>query len=118
MEDALRFSARGSFWYCLMVSVFGRSKTNSNADSPRKLSYHFAVTQEVRPAAPVSALAVAVRAVILTSGVVGGSVGVGGCPCAKGQSWVYGKELQPHGLPSTSVASFYMSVREWVFGFR
>lgn len=48
----------GLFGYCFMLSVFGRNKTESKADSPRKLLYHFAVTQEVRPAAPVSALAV------------------------------------------------------------
>lgn len=29
--------------------------------------------------------------------------------------WVYGGELQPHSLPSKSVASFFdVSVREWV----
>lgn len=99
-----------------MLSVFGRNKTNSNADSPRKLLYHFAVTREVRLAAPVTALAVTVRAVILTGGVEGESVGVGGFPVPR--PWVYGGELQPHGLPSKSVASFfYLSVREWVFGF-
>lgn len=33
-------------------------------------------------AVPVSALAVMVCAIVLTSGVVGEGVGVGGCPCA------------------------------------
>lgn len=112
---SLRF--RGLFSYCLTLSVFGKNKTNSNADSPGKLLYHFAVTREVRPAAPVAALAVMVCAVILTSGIAGKSVGVSGCPVA--QPWVYGGELQPHGLPAKPVASsFYVSVREWVFGFK
>ncbi|XP_010283496.1 PREDICTED: ras-related protein Rab-39B, partial [Phaethon lepturus] len=59
---------------------FGRNKTNSHADSPRKLLYHFAVTREVGLSAPLSALAVTVRAVGLTSGVLGESVGVVGVP--------------------------------------
>lgn len=80
-EDALWLSARvsgGLFGYCLILLGCGRTETNSNADSPGKLLCRLAVTREVRLAAPVGAAAVAVRAGIPSSAVVGHSAGVCG----------------------------------------
>lgn len=45
----------GLFGDYLMLPVFGRNMTSVSADSPWKLSYHFAVSWEVRWVSPVSA---------------------------------------------------------------
>jgi len=109
-------AAHGLLGDCSVLSVFGRNKASSSADSPGNLLYRFAVPRGGRTGHSCQCVSCH-GAVVLTSSV--GERTQGSVDVPMQRPWVYGGELRPRALSSESVAFFfYVSVREWVFGFK